>query len=98
MSDNVDPIQTTFTANAAPPAANPHADRKYLSTLGEFSQRAAKLRNDSEVSLAFSILDEALRRRARQMTPATYPAPGEEPFNASPSDIERAWTHGRPRL
>jgi hypothetical protein len=89
MNNNV---RSTLIHPAAPSvAANPTADRTYLATIGEFSQRAAKLSNDSEVSVAFSILDEALRRRAKQPPSAYYPEIGHEPFNASADDINQAW-------
>ena len=59
-------FSNTYNHPAAQPvAANPTADSKLLATIGEFSQRAAKLSNDREVSVAFSILEEALRRRAK---------------------------------
>ncbi len=92
MSDNLNSDKATSAA-APPVAANPTADRIYLQAIAGVCQHAATRGDDNEVKSAFRALQEMVQRRGKQDDhPYSFPALGEESFNASPADIAAAWS------
>jgi hypothetical protein len=97
--------QTTFTA-APSVAANPtdetppagaDPDRKRLRTIASVCLHVAANGSIDDVRALLRDAERVLNLRAERPQPArAFPEIGQEPFNASPADIESAWVPDAP--